>query len=163
MHVRLLAAATMVVAAAPAAATAPTDPLRFFEGQTESRGIIKVMFKKPYRGYSLGRGRIEQDGSLTLVQNVQDEGTPPHERRWRIREIAPGRFTGTMSEAITPVTIEKIGERYRFRFKMRGNLNVEQWLTPLPGGKAAQNSSKVRKYGMLVATTEGTIRKLPGS
>jgi hypothetical protein len=43
---------------------------------------------------------------------------------------------------------------------MAGHLSVEQWLIPLPGATAAQTRSKVRKYGLTVATTEGMVRKL---
>lgn len=138
----------------------PLDPLRFFAGRTETLGTVKILFNKPFRSHSFGRGRIEPDGSLTLVQRVFDEGKPPHERRWRVRQVGPGRYTGTMTEAVGPVTIDQIGERYRFRFNMDGRLSVEQVLTPLPGGRTARNSARVRKFGMVVATTEGFVRKL---
>jgi hypothetical protein len=154
-------AAIMVLGTAPASAQQQINPLRFFEGWAENHGTVQVMFKKPYRTRSVGHGRIEQDGSLTLVQRVEDEGQAPQERRWRVREASPGRFIATMTEAVGPVIIEKVGNRYRFRFKMKGNLNVEQWLTPLPGGMAARNSTKIRRLGLTVATVEGLIRKLP--
>ena len=59
-----------------------------------------------------------------------------------------------------PVRIDKVGERYRFRFKMKGNLSVEQMMAPLPGGRSAQSSMKVRRLGITVATSTGTIRKI---
>jgi hypothetical protein len=65
-----------------------------------------------------------------------------------------------MSEAIGPIAVEEEGGKYRFRFKMKGGLDVDQWLTPLPGGKVAQSHAVVRKLGMRVAVSEGTIRKL---
>jgi len=65
-----------------------------------------------------------------------------------------------MSEATGPVVAEEIGGRYRFRFKMKGNLSVEQWLTPLPGGKVARSKVSIRKLGMTVGHSDGTIRKL---
>jgi hypothetical protein len=43
---------------------------------------------------------------------------------------------------------------------MKGNFAVEQWLVPLPGGMSARNSLKVRRFGMTVGTSDGTIRKL---
>jgi hypothetical protein len=157
LHLAL--AAPILIAVAPAAAAQQVNPLSFFEGRTESNCTVKVMFKKPYRGFSLGRGRIEPDGSLTLVQRVHDDGEAPHDRHWRVRQISPGRYVGTMSDASGPVTIEQVGDRYRFRFRMKGKLNVEQWLTPLPGGASAISSSKVRRLGLVVATIEGMIRK----
>lgn len=136
------------------------DPLRFFEGRTEMVSTVKVIGRISYRSRTLGRGEIRPDGTLHLVQRVQDEGQRPHDRKWRIRQIAPGHFSGTMSEAKGPVTVEEIAGRYRFRFKMKGNLSIEQWLTPLPDGKSARSKITIRKLGMKVATSKGTIRRL---
>ena len=163
MHrVQLAIAAPFLLAAAIPAPAEKTDPLRFFAGRTETVGTVKVLFKKPYRSRSLGQGRIESDGSLTLVQRVEDEGKPPHERRWRVREAGPGHFTGSMSEAAGPVEIDEVDGRYRFRFTMKGHLSVEQWLTPMPGATAAKTITRIRKFGMTVATTEAMVRKLTG-
>lgn len=156
----LLPAALACLAPASAHAQKAIDPLRFFEGRTDSEGMVKVMLSKPHRMHSIGDGRIEADGSLSLVQKVEEEGKPARERRWHIRATGPGRFSGTMSEASGPVTIEEIDGRYRFRFKMKGGLNVEQWLTPLPGGASARNTLLVKKLGVTVATGDGVIRKL---
>jgi hypothetical protein len=149
------------ISAVPAAAPAQqADPLRFFVGRTESRGIAKQIFKKPYRTHTTGVGRIAPDGSLVLVQRVDDEGKEPLERRWRVRETSPGHWTASMSQAIGAVAIDQVGERYRFRFTMAGHLSVEQWLIPLPGAASARTEMKVRKFGLTVATAEGTVRKV---
>ena len=134
--------------------------MQFFEGRTEGSGTIRTVLGKPYRTRSVGHGRFEPDGSLVFVQRVVDDGKPPHERRWKIRQTGPRRFAGTMSEAIGPVTIEEVAGRYRFRFRMKGNLSVEQWLVPLAGGMAARNTLTIRKFGVKVATSEGMLRKL---
>ena len=165
MHMfRLAIAAPLLTIAATPLASASTqaqvDPLRFFEGRTETQGTVKVMFHKPYRTRSVGSGRIEPDGTLTLVQRVEDEGKPPHERRWRVQRTGPDQFRAFMTEAVGPVMIDKVGDAYRFRFKLKGNLNAEQMLTPLPGGRSARNSVKVKRMGITVATTDGTIRKI---
>ncbi len=137
-----------------------TDPLRFFEGRTESVSMVKVVAKKPFKSRSIGRGEIKPDGTLHLVQRVEEAEKSPFDRRWRIRQVAPGRFSGTMSEAKGPVTVEAVGGRYRFRFKMKGNVSVEQWLTPMPDGKSARSKVTIRKLGMTVGHSEGTVRKL---
>ena len=138
---RLAIAASVILFAAPvASAEVGVDPLRFFEGRTETRGTVKVMFHKPYWTRSIGAGRIERDGSLTLVQEVEDQGKPVHERRWHVRRTAPGEFVASMTEAVGPVDIDRVGDRYRFRFNLKGNLRAEQILTPLPDGKSARNS-----------------------
>jgi hypothetical protein len=160
MHHLYLALAAPILLATATPSVPHADPLRFFTGRTETQGTVKVIFKKPYRSRSLGLGRIERDGSLTLVQRVEEEGKPPHERRWRVREAGPGHWTAAMSEATGPVAIDQVGDRFRFRFRMKGNLSVEQWLAPLPGATSAQTVTRIRKFGMTVATTEGTVRKL---
>jgi hypothetical protein len=136
------------------------EPLRFFEGRTEMVSVVKVVMKKPYSSRTIGRGQILPDGSLSLVQQVHDAGQPPHQRLWRVMQIAPGRYSGTMSEAIGPVQVQEVGGKFRFKFKMKGNLAIEQWVTPLPGGRSAQSKITVKKFGMRVASSDGTIRKL---
>ena len=135
------------------------SPLRFFEGATDSVGVLTITMREPRSSRSHGVGSIASDGSLRLVQHVDDEGERPHLRRWDIRQVAAGKFTGTMSEAVGPIIIEQIGTRYRFRFKMPGALSVEQWLTPLAGGRSAINELTVRKLGIVVARFRGLIRK----
>ena len=158
----VISSAVVAAAFAPASAGAERidDPLRFFEGRTESVGTVKVLAGKPYRSRSLGRGQIRADGTLELVQRVQEEGKPARIRRWLIRRAGPGRFSGTMSEATGPVTVEEVGGRYRFRFKMKGSLSVEQWLTPAAGGRSATNKVIIRKFGVKVGSSQGVVRKI---
>ena len=144
------------VAAMPSAG----DPFSFFEGVTESVGTLNVVMRKPLYTRAVGRGQIQADGALILVQRVEDEGRSPYLRRWLIRQVGPGRFVGTMSEATGPVTIDEIGNRFRFRFRMSGSLSVEQWLTPLPGGRCATSKMTARKYGIAVASAQGIVRKV---
>ena len=46
---------------------------------------------------------------------------------------------------------------------MKENLGVEQWLKPTADGNSAQSLTKVRKFGMTVATSDAVIRKLPNA
>lgn len=124
---------------------------------------VKLVAKKPYRSRTLGRGEIRSDGSLHLVQRVQDEGRRAYDRHWRMRRVGDGQFAGTMSEAKGPVTVQEVSGRYRFRFKMKGNISIEQWLTPLPDGKSARSHITIRKLGLKVGNSDGTIRKLQGA
>ena len=154
----LFVLAASIAVPASAAGEGDRDPLRFFEGRTESISTVKVILKKPYRSHAIGTGTIKPDGSLVLVQRVEGEGAP-RTRRWHIRRVAPGRFVGTMSEATGPVKIEEVDGRYRFRFKMKGGLSIEQWLTPSADGRSASNRVTVKKFGLKVGNSSGTIRK----
>lgn len=143
-----------------ASAQPPTDPFSFFEGVTDTVGTLKVVMRSPVHTHCIGRGELQPNGTLSLVQRVEDEGSQPYLRHWLIRETAPGHFEGTMSQATGPVEIDEIGDRYRFRFRMSGGLSVEEWLTPLPGGKSATSSISVHKFGISVASSEGMVRKI---
>ena len=162
---RLLFAAlpiALVGASASAVTSSPdpkTDPMRFFDGKTESLSTIKLIMRKPYKSRTIGDGAIAE-GVLNLIQRVHEDGKSPYDRRWRMKQVGPGRFAGSMSEAAGPVTVEQVGERYRFRFKMKGGLSVEQWLIPLPGGNSAYSKMSVRRLGLTVGRSEGTIRKI---
>ena len=162
MHLAIvpLALATVTFGSGAARAQQKQNPLRFFEGRTESVSTIKVVMKAPIHSHSIGRGKILSDGSLDLLQHVEEDGRAPHDRHWQIRQVGPGRYAGKMSEAKGPVTIDEVGDRYRFRFTMKGHLAVEQWLNPLSGGKAASSSITIRKFGIPIARSDGTIRKI---
>jgi hypothetical protein len=153
----LLLAAALLPGTAGAQRT--DDPLRFFEGRTESVSMIDTIARKPYRSRSLGRGEIRPDGSLRLVQRVEEDGRPAFDRLWLIRQVSPGHFSGTMTDAKGPVTVDQVAGRFRFRFKMKGNLSIEQWLTPLADGKSAKSKITIRKLGLTVGSSEGIIRK----
>ena len=156
LPVALLGASASAVTSSP---DPKTDPMRFFEGKTESVSTIKLIMRKPYRSRTIGNGEIDS-GVLNLIQRVHQEGKAAYDRKWRMRQVAPGRFTGSMSEATGPVNVEQVGGRYRFRFRMKGNVSVEQWLIPQPGGNSARSTMKIRKLGILVGRSEGTIRKI---
>lgn len=152
--------ALLVAALVPSAASAGIpDPLRFFEGRTESMATMRIINRSPVVSRWVGYGTIKADGSLQVVQHVNEQGRPDFDRWWQIREVGPDQFAGTMSEATGPVTIERIGAAYRFRFRMKKNLSAEQWLTPL-GETAARTRMTIRKFGVTVGHSEGWIRKM---
>jgi len=152
--------AAFVSASPTASAVRLNDPLDFFVGTTETLTTVKVVMRKSYRARTMGHGRLGPDGSLFLVQRVEDEGRAPFERRWHIKRLGPSRFGGSMTEAKGPVSVAEVAGRYRFNFKMKGSLSVEQWVTPLPDGRSARTESVVRKMGLKVATSNGIVRKL---
>ncbi len=157
----LTCACAFALAVPGTAMAAPiAEPLKFFEGVTESVGTMKAFMRHTQHVKSIGRGTISPDGVLTLVQRVEDEGEKPHQRVWHIHRAGPTKFVGTMSDAVGPVVIEQVDSGYRFHFKMPGGLSVEQWLFPVDGGKSGIGKLVVRKFGMIVARSETTIRRL---
>jgi hypothetical protein len=161
MNVRSAAILLSLSLASPSfAASSQSDPLRFFEGKTESVGTIKIVMKKPFRSRAVGVGQISSDGTLTLVQRIEDEGQLPRERRWKMRKVGPGKYSGTMTEAKGPVTVDEVDGKYRFRFRMEGSVAVEQWLIPAPDGHSAASAVTIRKYGMTVGHSDSVIHKV---
>ena len=150
----------LTLAATPCYAAGGDDPLRFFEGKTESIGTVKIAMKKPFRSRAIGNGQITDDGTLILVQRVEDQGQQPRDRRWKMRKVAPGKYSGTMTEARGPVTVEEVEGKFRFRFRMDGNVSIEQWLVPSKDGRSASSNITIRKYGVLVGRSDSIIKKV---
>ncbi len=136
------------------------SPERFFAGETEGAGELKVLFSAPERIRVRSRGRVERDGTLVLRQSVEREGEAPLGREWRIRRDPDGRYGGTLSEAGGPVRGELRGGRLRLRYPMKGGLFVEQELTPDASGLILENRLTVRALGVPVARLRETIRKI---
>lgn len=155
-----LAVAASAQPAGAASSAAAFDVVRFFEGRTEGQARLKVIFRPAKSVHVQSRGRIQPDGTLVLVQDIAEEGKPRRTREWRMREVSPGRFSGTLSDAGGPVTGEVSGNRFHVRYPMKGGLHAEQWLTVQPDGKTVKNLMKVTKLRVNVATLEETIRKL---
>jgi hypothetical protein len=166
MRAFFLTAPLLLAAFAPAPpppATSPTQPfdaIRFFDGRTEGQGVLKVALRSAATIRVQSRGRIETDGTLSVRQNVSEGDKPVRTREWRIRELSPGRYAGSLSDASGPVVGEAVGNRLHLRFRMKGGLEAEQWLTLAPGGRSARNLMRVRKFGLTVASLDETIRKL---
>ena len=145
-----------------AAAAAPRfDPLVFFAGRTEGRGRLAKLLSGTSPILVEGRGRME-GGALHLVQTVTLAGKKPSTREWVIRQVRPGAYGGTLTDAEGAVTGETSGNRLHLAFTMKGGLPVEQWLTLSPDGQRAYNVMTVRKFGVTVAALSEDIRRLPG-
>jgi len=149
----------LLALALAAAAVAVFDPVDFFEGHTRGEGTLKVIFQSPKAMSVDNEGRVEADGTLLLNQRVQEAGKPARIRHWRLKRTGPTTFAGTLTDAAGPVSVELIGNRARIRYRMKNNMTAEQWLTPA-GPKLVRNKMKVRRFGLIVAHFEETIRKL---
>ena len=157
--VMALAACT---AAAPPEAAQPGpafDPIAFFTGATHGDGKLDQVMKGTRTVTVDSVGRPERDGSLTLTQRIAMQGDPPRTRVWKLKQVAPGRYAGTLTDANSPVETRAIGRAIRIRYPMKGGLTVEQWLTPLPGGRAIDNRMTVHKWGLRVAALRERITK----
>jgi hypothetical protein len=151
--------AVTLAAASPAQSPKPFDPVAFFTGPTQGEGTLKELLGKAKRTKAVSVGHVDKDGWLILEQKVAVEGDPLRQRRWRLRQTGPGKYSGTLSDATGPVEAEIVGQTIRIHYVMKGGIKVEQLLTAEPGGKALDNVSTFRKFGMKVATLTERIEK----
>ena len=141
-------------------AAPPFPVLRFFEGRTEGRGTLKAAFKSREAISVQSVGRVGADGTLVVQQTITEGRKPARTREWRIREMSPGRYSGTLTDASGPVSGQVEGNRLHLSLRMKGGLDAEQWLTLAGAGRSAHNIMVVRKLGVTVAALNETIRKL---
>ena len=148
----------LIMLAAPLAA-APFNPVEFFRGQTHGDGTLKVIFQatKTIRVDSFGSS--EKDGSLLLKQVIHEPGKPPRTRYWRMKQEGPNAFSGTLTDAASPVRVDVRGNEIRIRYTGKDNLNFDQRLTPV-GPREVRNQMKVKRFGIAVAHFDEIIRKL---
>lgn len=160
MRLLLPLAPVFLALSAAAPAPAPTfDAIRFFAGRTAGTAQLKVILGRTRAVRVQGQGRIEPDGTLVLDQTVATAGKPESRRQWRIREDAPGHYTGTLTDATGPITGETQGDRLRLSYRAWHGVAIEQWLTLAPDGRSARNRLTARKFGITVAVLDETIRK----
>lgn len=140
-------------------APAVPAPEQFFVGRTEGEAVVHVMLSGRHGVRDHSRGHMDRAGALVLNQLVEEEGKPPMRRSWRLVRSGPNRFTGTISDARGPVTGELAGNVLHLRYRSGEGPSVEQWITLHPGGRTAHNRMVFRRFGLSVATLEGTIRR----
>src|SRR5687767_11233382 len=107
------AVALVLAVAAPAQAPRAFDPIAFFTGRTQGQGEFKEMLGKAKRVSVQSIGRIDRQGWLVLDQKVLVEGDPVRRRQWRLKQVSPGKYRGTLSDAKGPVEAEMTGQSGR--------------------------------------------------
>lgn len=97
---------------------------------------------------------------MVLDQIVTQQGKKPERREWRIREVSPGRYAGSLSDATGPVEGDVTGNCLHLSYPMKSGLKIEQRIYLQPGGRTALNRMTIRKLGVTVGHLAETIRKL---
>ncbi|MGQ0559612.1 MAG: DUF3833 family protein [Sphingosinicella sp.] len=135
------------------------SPEQFFVGRTEGVGTVRVVLSGSHGVRVSGQGRMERD-ALILEQRVFEEGEQPRTQIWRLVREGPNRVAGSMSHARGPVTGRLVGNVLHLRHRNSDGYSVEQWITFLPGGRTARNRMTYRRFGIIVATVDETIRRV---
>ena len=152
------ACSALAASAAPSQSAPSFDAVAFFTGNTTGEGTLKKMFSAAQVVRVTGRGRVE-GGVLVLDQTVSITGEPRRERQWRLRAGAPGRWSGTLSDAKGPVLAQASGAVLTIAYTSDEGMGITQTVTLAPDGNSARNRMKIRKLGMTVATIDETITR----
>jgi hypothetical protein len=152
-------ALALATAGAAVAAPDPIDPVAFFTGASHGEGRLREAFKRERRVSVDSVGHADKDGLLILDQKMAIEGEPMRIRHWRLRQVGPNRYTGSLTDATGPVEAQVIGQSIRIRYPMKGGLKVESRLTAVPGARAFNNRTTITKWGLKVASLTERIEK----
>lgn len=156
IRIALLATAAFL---ATAPVSAAFNPVEFFRGRSHGDGTLKVIFESPEKIAVDSFGTSEKDGSLVLKQVIHEPGKPARTRYWRMRQDGPSQFSGTLTDAASPVRVDVKGDQVRIRYTGQNHLNFDQVLTPA-GPNEVHNAMRVRRFGITVAHYDEIIRKL---
>jgi hypothetical protein len=133
--------------------------MAFFKGHTHGEGDLQTLFGQPVQVSVDSVGRMGEDG-LILDQTIREAKKPPSVRRWTIRRLSQNRYTGTLTDAVGPVTAEVVGPRAYIRYMMRHGLVVQQQLAQQRDRTTVLNRLVVHKFGARVATLSETIKRV---
>jgi hypothetical protein len=138
--------------------TAAFDPIAFFTGRTHGDGALDTLLSRPVKVTVESVGQRQGD-TLTLDQTIREGDKPPRVRRWTMRRVAAGSYTGTLTDAVGPVQVTVTGPRASIKYRMRNGLRVDQQLTLQSDDRIVINLMRVQKLGVQVATLKETISK----
>ena len=145
---------------APGSSDGMLDMIGFFTGKTHGDNVIRIAFHHPHKLIVDSIGGRNKEGEFVLIDNVQEEGKPPSKRTWVMHPVSADHFTGSLSDASSPVDIVVSGTSATIRYVMKdGGLKIEQHLEIQHDGTLA-NHVTARKFGLKFAQADGMIRKL---
>ena len=157
---RVTALLALAIAGAAPAADPKLDVLAFFTGHTHADNVIKIALHGPHKLIVDSVGGRNKEGQFVLIDTVQEEGKPVRKRTWVMHPDGPNHFTGSLSDASSPVDVTVSGNSATIRYVMKdGGMKVEQDIQLRPDGTVA-NHVIAKKFGLKFAQVDGTIRKL---
>lgn len=160
------AASAFVLLALPVAHPAPAQPLVFtpqtgLTGASHGDGSLQLFMGRPRAFHVRSRGTTLRDGTFVLDQTIRFESQPLQSRSWRIRDVSPLHYGGTLSDAPGAVSGYTVGPRLLLEYRVKGPLVMHQVLELMPDGKTIDNVGRITLFGMSVGTLHETIRRDP--
>lgn len=138
-------------------------PELFFLGTTRGEGVLQTAGGRPSRLFRVTSiGRATANG-ITVDQEIRWSDGKLDRRSWTLRQVAPGRYQGRLSDAAGPVTAEARGNALRLTYLLRHpGITMEQWLYLQPDGRTLLNEGTVRAMGIVAARlSERIVRAEP--
>lgn len=164
--------APQALAPIPQAEAPRFDPFAFFDGASRGEGVLDKIMSDPVPVQVTSRGRIITEVMraaswaapprrvLVVDQTIREGTKPARARQWRLHEVAPGRFEGSLSDAISPVTGYAQGNLLVIEFTIKDSFKVRQELTLSPDGQRAHNVTRISQLGLTAAVlVEDIVRE----
>lgn len=137
----------------------PFDPVEFFAGHTQGEAKLQTLTGRSHAVSVDSVGKSDGRGGLILKQKIVEDREPPRIRTWTIRPTGPNHWSGTLTDAAGPVSVERTSADVTIRYRMRNGASVEQHLEK-PPGVVVDNHMTVSRFGIRLARLDEQIRKL---
>lgn len=150
----LLGAAALPAACATAPETfaphgPPFAPEAFFAGHLRSAGLFADRLGRVRSWFTAELRGAWDGGTLTFDETFTYEDGWTDRRRWALRRAGPGRWSGTATDAVGPVTAEEAGNAFHLRhtldLPLRGGgtrrLGFDQWFVRVAPDQALSRAA----------------------
>ena len=135
------------------------DPIAFFDGRTRGDATLKIVMRSACPVTVEGSGE-RRGGDLVLTQRIRECDKPERTRSWTMRATGDGRYEATTSDAVGAVDVRVDGPLLSIGYRTKGDIRITQSLRLARDGRSAQNTLTARKFGMVVARLDETIRRV---
>lgn len=138
----------------PPAAQPQLDLVAFFTGATAGTGTLITLTGASHAISVASEGNPTATG-LVLDQTIREDGKAPRTRTWTMESADGVHYTGSLDEAVGPVTVTLSGNRADIAYRTDA-YRVRQRLVLASDGSLA-NRMDIVKWGFTVARLEERI------
>jgi hypothetical protein len=144
---------------AVAAAGEPVfDPMAFFDGDTQSWGVIESRSGAPTEQVVTNSvGKRDGANRLRMVQQLSFQDGSSQQREWILWRSGPGHFEATANDMIGTANGEVNGRIFHWQWVLARspgnplmNVTMQQWMYCMEDGSATIRTT-VSKFGFIVA------------
>jgi hypothetical protein len=134
------------------------DPVAFFDGHTQSRGVIENRSGAPVEPIMTdSHASIDEAHRLHMVQTLTFRGGRTQRRTWTLWQTGAGLFEATANDMIGSATGRANGSMFHWQWVLArspGNhlmdVTMEQWMYGLPDGTVLIRTT-ISKLGFILA------------